>query len=186
MDNYTFNSLGELTKLAKSKNITDWQELTSYIQRLPYGRNSNRYDVSLVLKENKGSCSSKHAFLKVIADENSIPNIQLMLGIYKMNHTNTKIGTTITDADLEYIPEAHCYLKINGRRIDITSENASFKKIENALLSEFEINAKDISEFKVTYHQNVIKKWIQKENIHKSFDEVWWIREQCITHLSKK
>ncbi|MBL4664011.1 MAG: hypothetical protein JKY22_10775, partial [Flavobacteriaceae bacterium] len=44
--------------------IHDWQMLTKFIQNLPYGRNQNRIDFSLVLSERKGSCSSKHAFLK--------------------------------------------------------------------------------------------------------------------------
>lgn len=185
MIDFKLISSDELTTLAKSKHLNTWQELLSCVQKLPYGRNSNRYDVSLVLKENKGSCSSKHAFLKAIAIKNKIPNIQLILGMYKMNHNNTNVGTTITNAGLEYIPEAHCYLKINEKRVDITSENTSFSKIENVLLSEIEIQPQDISEFKVEYHKNFLKNWIQKENIDKSFNEVWEIREKCIEYLSK-
>ena len=41
-----------------------FEELIVKVKNLPYGRNANRYDFSLVLSENKGTCSSKHAFLK--------------------------------------------------------------------------------------------------------------------------
>lgn len=182
--NKQFISKEQFTTLAKKKNLYTWEELLLYIQKLPYGRNSNRHDLSLVIVEEKGTCSSKHAFLKAIAEENKIPNIQLILGMYKMNNSNTNIGTTIIDNGLNYIPEAHCYLKINGTRVDITSNDSSFEKIEKDLLSEREINPSDISEFKVTYHINYLKKWIKQKRISMSFDEVWNIRERCIAYLS--
>ena len=183
--NYAFVSLDELTSLSKSIGITSWNQLLLFIQKLPYGRNENRYDLSLVLKEQKGSCSSKHALLKAIAEENNIPNIQLILGIYKMNHTNTNVGSIILNNNLAYIPEAHCYLKINNDYIDITSTNTNFDKIKNTILVELEITPNQVSEFKVEYHKKYIQNWIVENNIQKSFDEVWSIREQCIAYLSK-
>ena len=49
-----------------------------------------------------------------LTDLNNIPNIKLILGMYKMRTTNTpKIGTTLSEHQLDYMPEAHCYLKIN-------------------------------------------------------------------------
>ena len=50
----------------------EFKELIDKIKNLPYGRNANRYDFTLVLSENKGTCSSKHAFLKDFADKNEI------------------------------------------------------------------------------------------------------------------
>jgi hypothetical protein len=42
----------------------DFEALIEKVKNIPYGRNSNRTDFSLVISENKGTCSSKHAFLK--------------------------------------------------------------------------------------------------------------------------
>jgi hypothetical protein len=53
----------------------DFIELIEKVKHIPYGRNSNRYDFTLVISENKGTCSSKHAFLKDFANKNNIPNI---------------------------------------------------------------------------------------------------------------
>lgn len=186
MKNSLLTSSNELTALTKLKNIDTWQELIAYVQKLPYGRNKNRHDLSLILKEEKGSCSSKHAFLKAISIENDIPNIQLILGMYMMNNSNTKIGNTLINKGINYIPEAHCYLKINGVRTDITSKNSSFKKIENAILSEIEITPHQIAEFKVSYHKKFLKNWIKEEKINKRFEEIWEIRENCILYLSKQ
>jgi len=54
-------SNGLLTLQLRSKSINNWNEFLSYIRNLPYGRTSNRTDLGTVIKENKGTCSSKHA-----------------------------------------------------------------------------------------------------------------------------
>ena len=69
---YPLKALDPLTKLAKSKGAYTWNCLLDYIKNLPYGRNSNRTDFSLVFTEHKGTCSSKHALLKQLADTNKI------------------------------------------------------------------------------------------------------------------
>lgn len=126
---YKLKSTDELTELAKNHGIESWNKLTEFIKNLPYGRNKNRTDLGLVLSEMKGTCSSKHALLKSIADLNNVQNIDLVIGIYKMNELNTpKIENELTKNSIEYIPEAHCYLKINGKRIDLTTRKSKFLK----------------------------------------------------------
>ncbi|CAM1345617.1 hypothetical protein [Tenacibaculum amylolyticum] len=174
-----------LSTEVRGKGITNWKDLVLYIQKLPYGRNKSRNDLSLVLKEGKGSCSSKHAFLKAIADEHEIESVKLVLAMYRMNATNTNIGDTLKDSAVRYIPEAHCYLKIDGERIDITSIGASFDKIEKTLLSEELIRPDQVATFKVNYHQEYLKDWIEKEEINASFNEIWELRERCIQYLSE-
>ncbi|MBX2828164.1 MAG: hypothetical protein KTR22_08375 [Flavobacteriaceae bacterium] len=158
----------------------------AHIQKLPYGRNTHRNDLSLVLTENRGTCSSKHAFLKSVAIENNLHDVHLVLGLYKMNQTNTAgIGNILIDAGLDYIPEAHCYLRINGMQRDLTTLQADFSNIEKDLMLEKEITPDQITEFKVIYHKEFIKKWIKKESIPLAFDTIWQLREQCIEALSK-
>ena len=183
--NHNLGSNDVLTQLIKSYNTDNWLDLVSRTKNLPYGRNQNRKDFSLVWKEQKGTCSSKHAFLKHVADLNNIPNIELILGMYKMNNLNTpKIGSVLSDHHLEYIPEAHCYLKINDERLDFTSTTSDFSKIENDILLEKEITPQQVAEFKVEFHKAYLKDWIQTHDIPFSFEEVWKIREQCIANLS--
>lgn len=176
----------KLTNLIKSVGIEDWQTLVEFVKNLPYGRNQNRTDLSLVISEKKGSCSSKHALLKKVADMNNVPDIKLMLGIYKMNNQNTpKIGDVLVKNGLDFMPEAHCYLSINGVRTDVTTALSEFKNLENDILQEITIEASQVADFKAQYHQDFLKKWIATNQIHKSFDEIWNIREACITNLSK-
>ena len=66
----------KLTLLVREKDIEYWEDLLIFIRDLPYGRNTNREDLGLVMKEFRGTCSSKHAFLKEIVDRNGIENIK--------------------------------------------------------------------------------------------------------------
>ena len=186
MTNRKLTSKDELTFLIKKKGIHTWEEIVEFVKGLPYGRNTNRTDFGLVITQKKGSCSSKHAMLKKVADLNKIPNIKLILGIYRMSEKNTpKIGNALTENSIDFIPEAHCYLKIDNKRTDITTYQSDFIKIENDIISELEIEAEQVSEFKVEYHKGYLKNWISENNVERNFDEIWQIREQCIKNLTE-
>ncbi len=183
---YNLKSKDKLTNLAKSIGIESWNQLTEYVKNLPYGRNENRTDFGIVLSEKKGTCSSKHALLKNIADLNNVPNIDLVIGIYRMNELNTpKIGTELTNNSIEFIPEAHCYLKINGKRTDFTTKKSEFKKIEKDIIQEKEIEPKQVAKFKVEYHKEFIKNWLKETNSEFEFEQMWRIREKCIANLAE-
>ena len=163
----------------------NWIETLNFVRHIPYGRNSNRQDFSLVILENIGTCSSKHAYLKNFALKNNIPNIQLFIGIYKMNEQNTPIGKILSDNNLIYIPEAHCYLKIKGEIVDVTSNESDFEKIKADLLQEIEIEPYQVADFKVNYHQDFIRNWLIETKSEYTFENIWKIREHCIEILSK-
>ena len=152
---YPLSSTKPLSTLTRESGFIFWEDLVLHIQNLPYGRNSNRTDLSLILKEQKGSCSSKHAFLAEVAKENLQNNIQLILGLYQMNTKNTLIGNSLKGSGLTYIPEAHCYLKINNQRVDVTSKNTSFKNcnLKNTFFQDIEF---DESTLKTSNYQDAI------------------------------
>ena len=186
IENWSLKSNDNLTQIAKNYGLNNWTELIDFIKRLPYGRNKNRTDFELVLIEKKGTCSSKHATLKEIANRNNFLGVKLILGMYKMNNNNTpKIGNELLKNSIEYIPEAHCYLKINDQRIDLTTKNSDFKKIESDIIEEIEIQPSQVGEFKINYHKNYIRNWLTKADIDFDFDQIWKIREQCIRNLTE-
>lgn len=165
--------------------ISDFKSICIYVQNLPYGRNANRYQPELVMKEAKGSCSSKHAFLKMVADKNEHPEVKLILGIFKMNHLNTPgIGNVLVDAKMDFMPEAHCYLKIGDDRFDFTNPESNISKIKKDILLEKEITPQQVAEFKVEFHQTFLKNWLKENETTYSFEEIWRIREDCIKALA--
>ena len=103
-----------------------------------------------------------------------------------MNEINTKIGTILSDNSIDFIPEAHCYLKIDENRIDCTTPKSNFAKIEKDILEEIEIDPFQVGKFKIEYHQNFIKKWLSDSNATITFEQLWAFREQCITYLSQR
>ena len=111
-----------LPRMVQQQSINNWSDLLDFVRALPYGRNSRKDDLSLVLSENKGTCSSKHALVKQLALNNHIPNVELQLVLFKMNKRNTpKLTAILEQYRLDYLPEAHCYLKVNGQIIDLTN-----------------------------------------------------------------
>ena len=175
---------GKHTLILRSKGITTWEEALDYVQAIPYGRNTNRHDFSLVITEHRGTCSSKHAFLKTVATENSIQNVDLIVGIYKMNEKNTPIGPVLSANQLNYIPEAHCYLRINKQTIDVTANHSEFDSIKSDIMEEISIEANQVSADKINIHQHFIQNWITENRIPFSLPEIWKIREECIQQLT--
>ncbi len=185
MKNYPLKASDPISMILRNQGLKTWGKAVEYIHLLPYGRNKNRSDLSLVLKEKKGTCSSKHALLKHIADSNQVPDVKLILGIYAMNHLNTpKIGTVLLENNMEYIPEAHCYLKIRGEYCDYTTEHSVFDKIQKAIMLEKEIEAEQVNTYKVEFHKTFLKNWIIENNPNHNFEAIWAIREQCIKNIA--
>ncbi|WP_452224575.1 hypothetical protein [Lacinutrix chionoecetis] len=184
--NFIIESELPYSKLSKSKGLLDFKSLCNYIKQLPYGRTKNRSAIASVLIEHTGTCSSKHAFLKQVAIENNQNEVQLFIGIYKMNEANTKgVGVVLKTKHLRYIPEAHTYLKINGLIADVTREMTSLKSFKNALLFEEEILPYQVIDYKVNLHKQYLKQWITDTKITENFLQIWTIRELCIASLSK-
>ncbi len=185
MLNFSLSLNSSLSKLLIDKGIVDFKSAITYVNQLPYGRTSDRSDYPLIISENKGTCSTKHAFLKQLAVENNQETVALFIGIYQMNEINTKgVGSILNNHQLNYIPEAHTYLKINGNILDITRTTENDTSFEDSLLIEQEILPYQIADFKVQWHQNFLKKWILNEQLPYSFEKIWNIREKCIEALS--
>jgi len=175
-----------LTRQIRALGIGTWDELLQYVRALPYGRNATRTDFSLVLTEGKGTCSTKHALLKQVADCNGITNIKLIVGLYRMTAANTKgIGNLLSDHKLDYLPEAHCYLQRNGKRIDVMTPISAIGQIAGDLIEEIGIMPEQVGEFKVTLHQKFLEQWRLEHEPGRTFEEIWTIREQCIQALSR-
>ena len=167
--------------------IVDWKDLVRTVRQFHYGRNSSREDFTLVWSERKGTCSSKHAFLKLVAELNGFDNIELFIAIYKMNPKNTPgIESIISKENLDFLPEAHCYLKVDGNVLDVTNLHSDFEYYKSDILEEIKIEKEFVISDKIIFHKEYIRNWIDKNDINYSFDEVWNLREKCISELEKR
>lgn len=187
MEQFGLKSGDELTTQIIEAGIVTWNDLVRSVRNFHYGRNSNRLDLSLVWKERKGTCSSKHAFLKYISELNNISGVKVMLAFYKMDEQNTPgIGSVLATYSLSFIPEAHCYLTVNNEVLDVTSAHSDFSSYASAIMEVREITPADVIENKITWHRQFLAKWLEECNLKITLDEVWSIREKCIEALEKK
>jgi len=185
MLNFSLPQKGSLSMLLLDKGISDFKSAIVYVHQLPYGRTSDRSEYRLIIPEQKGTCSTKHAFVKQLAVESQQETVQLFLGIYQMNEANTRgVGKVLNKYKLNYIPEAHTYLKIDGNVLDITRATSNKTTFLESLLIEEEIAPQQIADYKVNWHQDFLKQWIVEEQLSYSFEEIWRIREECIAALA--
>ncbi|MFM9826412.1 hypothetical protein [Flavobacterium sp.] len=186
LPNFEIKANGEISNEFLKINISTFQDACQFISRLPYGRNLDKNDLKTIFSENCGTCSTKHATLKKLAEENEFEGLKLMLGIFKMNAQNTPaITETLRENNLDFIPEAHNYLKFKNEILDYTKRNSSASDFEDSLLLEIEILTNQITNYKVEFHKKFLKKWL-KENPEIEFDiqKIWKVREKCIEDLS--
>ncbi len=175
---------GPLSAMAFAKNLSSLPALAQWVEGLPYGRNTDRSDYELVLSEERGTCSTKHALVKAIAEENNWKGVELCLGFFMMSALNTpQIGTVLASHQLSTIPEAHTYLRINGKFTDLTGINTRIT--ETDIGDEMEIEPGDIGILKEVMHKGYLAQWAEDENLSQSPDELWQLREECIQKLAK-
>lgn len=168
----------------KNIGINTMLESVKYISNLPYGRTSNRNDLTLIIDEQKGTCSSKHAALKQLDLDHGFDNFELVIGLYKMNAKNTKgIEPVLRQNKLDWIPEAHCYLRKDDERMDITFSNNGQFHLSSFILEEEAINPDQIGVYKVEKHRAFLRKWNNENKTGYSFEQLWSIREACIKAL---
>jgi hypothetical protein len=181
--NFEIECKGEVSEQFLNLGIKDFKTACNYISELEYRRNTNKKDILCVFKDKAGTCSTKHSTLRKLALENSYNEIQLILGIFKMDKFySSKIENTLSQNNLDYIPEAHNYLKINNEYFDLTKPNSKYSDFESNLLEEYEIEFDQINEYKIEIHKNYLKNWIKKyQNL--SEELIWKIREKCIADL---
>ncbi|SFJ34264.1 hypothetical protein [Myroides guanonis] len=181
--NFEIENNGEVSKEFLNLGISNFKEACNYISQIQYKRNSNKNDVLCIFKDKVGTCSTKHSILRKLALENNHQEIKLILGIFKMDKDYApKIKSTLSQNQLNYIPEAHNYLKIENQCFDFTKPDSKYSDFENKLLEEHEIEFDQINEHKIEIHKNYLRNWIINYPRF-DLDTIWKIREKCISDL---
>ena len=160
-----------------------FEQLAEHVKKLPYGRTAYSNEPLAVLRQGRGTCSAKHQLLAAVAQDCGHSEVQLTVGIYEMSEENTPgVGTVLNAAALTSIPEAHCYLSIEGERFDFTGLPAGSLSPFAALLSEYTVSPINLPQVKVALHQGAIAAWASNHGISK--EVAWAAREACIAALA--
>lgn len=185
MKNFALDSSEIISQTLIQRGIFDFSSSCEYIKNLPYGRTSSRTDFLTVLIEEKGTCSSKHGLLAHLAEENNEQEIELIMGIFLMSpETHPKLTEFFENKIYKAIPEAHCYLRCNGKRFDYTSKSSKIDIISLKLVREQRIEPHQVGDWKVKLHQDFMEKWLKRQTDFKyPFEKLWDDREKCIELL---
>lgn len=179
LPNITIRPSGEISRAFLQKNIENLWSAIKYVKQLSYGRNSDG-DFQGVLKEQKGTCSTKHALIASLAEEQQLP-LKLVMGIFLLNAKNTPEATSLLKMyHIEAIPEAHCFLKYNGGSLDITFPQSTKVTFDELLEQEIQIAPEQIGAFKVEKHRAFLR------NFSIDAEKLWKAREEWILYLSKQ
>jgi hypothetical protein len=174
---------GPLSSAVRALGVKRFAEIAELIRALPYGRVAYDNDQSAILRERKGTCSSKHQFLAALAHECGRIDVSLTIGLYEMSERNTPgVGSILAAARVDAIPEAHCYLIYQGQRYDFTGLASGQSSPFDSLIDERSVAPHDLPSVKLAYHQEAIARWATKVGL--GFERAWQLREECIASLA--
>ena len=110
--------------------------------------------------------------------------MELVLGLYEMREENTPGVAPVLEAyGLASLPEAHCYLRYAGRRIDMTGLPSGPESPFDALLSEEVVEPARLASEKAPRHRAFIARWAADRGLDPV--RVWEARERCIAVLQE-
>ena len=134
MDSYKYlpdkliKPLGDISKKFLELGIKSFKDACIYVHNVEYGYNSNYDDNMIFFKENKGSCTSKHATIAGLAEELDIPLYKYVC-VYKFTEEITTGANEILEKyKVPYVPMVHCFLVHEKYRFDLTEGNYNGKK----------------------------------------------------------
>lgn len=187
MINFELTSGEQYSAAFREAGIRSFTDACDFIAKLPYGRNANREDFSLVLSEMKGTCSSKHALLASLALENGHPEVELIAGIFLMNEeTHSKLNGFFAGKKYPNIPECHCYLRFHGERFDYTDTSNGLERIAPRIVREQRIDPNQVADWKIMIHKHYLQGWLTRNPAFQmTLEDVWRDREEAIALLSK-
>ena len=158
---FDISSTGRISREFVDRNISTFNQATLFVRQLPYGRNADKNNLASVFTDNCGTCSTKHALLKRLADQNNFENVKLIVELFRMIGKNTpEISTTLLQNNLEFMPEAHCNLRYREEILDLTKITSNPTDYLDDLIEEIQISPDQIADFKVNYHKNYLMSWL--------------------------
>jgi 1-acyl-sn-glycerol-3-phosphate acyltransferase len=118
---------GPISQAFTALGLTTFMAACQYVQQMPYGYNTTREDPLILFRENRGSCTTKHMAVGLLAAELNLP-VDKHIGIYAMGEPLVTGAARIAAAHgLPYIPVVHCFLSDGNFRVDLTEGNQNGK-----------------------------------------------------------
>ena len=175
---------GPLGREFRDLGCETFRDAARWVQRLPYGRNADRTRPELVLQERQGTCSTKHALLALLAEEQGL-DVEMRLVFIRLDRgTSPAVAGVLERHGVDFLPEAHCVLRTAHGTVDLTHPDGSGEPPE--IFEEAAIDPEELGEPKVLRHRSRLAKLLTDDReLGKRFDldQLWDVREECIAAL---
>jgi len=123
----TITNAGPVSKAFLERGMLSFRAACRQVHQMPYGYNTSREEPLILFREGRGSCTTKHMAVGLLAQEQKLP-VHKHIGIYAMTEALvTGSGRLAADHGLPYIPVVHCYLSDGTSRVDLTEGNHNGK-----------------------------------------------------------
>lgn len=181
---FTLAHVGTLSERVRALGMTRFAETCQFVKQLPYGRVRAPGPSTAILDERRGTCSSKHAFLALLARESGRNDVSLVLGCFEMREANTPgVGRVLSRHSLEAVPEVHCFLRVGDERLDFTGLPEGSTSVFEGMISEESVDPNLLSAEKRRRHVAYVSAWAESRGLDP--DDIWAAREECIKELAK-
>ncbi len=181
---FTLAEVGTLSTRVRELGMTRFSEACQFVLRLSYGRVRAEAPSTAILDERRGTCSSKHRFLALLARESRRSDVSLVLGYFEMNEANTPgVGAVLARHSLEAVPEVHCFLRVGDERLDFTGLPQGSGSLFQGMTSEEEIEPDVLPAEKRRRHVEYVTSWSKSRGLDP--DDIWRAREECIKELAE-
>ena len=195
MDSYKYlpdfeiKNSGRISTKFLELGIKSFKEACNYVHRMEYGYNTNYEDDTILFKECKGTCTTKHGVIALLAKEHDVPLFRYV-GIYKFTEEISSGANTILEKyKLPFIAMIHCFLVYQQNRFDLTEGNFNGK---NHPIHDF-IDTRQVSpnfsqkDEYLWYKQVLNKKVLPSQEMHgKSEIEILKARQEGVILLKDK
>ena len=153
--------VGKLSKKFLELGIKSFKEACDYVHNIDYGYNTNYDDDMIFFKENKGTCTTKHAVIAGLAEELNVP-LYKHVGIYKLTEEiSSDTNEILNKYNIPYVPMAHCFLVYKDSHFDLTEGNCNGK---NTTIKNF-IHKEKVDPFISRKDEYLLYKRILKEQV---------------------
>ena len=179
---FTLAPVGTLSAQIRALGMTRFAEACQFVRQLPYGRVGGLADPGALLDERRGTCSSKHVFLSLLAREAGRSEVSLVLGNFEMSEANTPgVGPVLSRHSLEAVPEVHCFLCVGGDRLDFTGLAEGSASLFEGMTNEQEVDPDVLHAEKRRRHVTYVSSWAESRGFDP--DDIWKAREDCVREL---
>lgn len=183
-DDFDLDLSKPLGKLLMPHKVKTFHQALSFVKSLAYKRISNIDDYTLVVTEQCGTCSTKHAFLAELAHENGRYGIQVELAFFKFKaKIMPHLATEFEKNHISYLPEGHCYLRTPLGKLDLTSNRFDMDKIltPDTVIKTLILSPEQAGNYKQKLHEKYFQDWCKSQKL--PFEPIWQLRQKIIQHL---